>query len=144
MGISTRSGHDGFRHSASKTRVNALKAQPILRTGGNARAPTRYMDWEDYMARLSPVIAAAAIFAASAAFAQTREVPARSVPVLDTVSPQMQKIIAGPFPANWNVIPDTADGWRAQVQTAAVAALLALRAQLHVKVEPELIDGVKT
>jgi epsilon-lactone hydrolase len=99
------------------------------------------------MVRLSPVIAATAVFAASAAFAQTREVPARSVPVPDTASPQMQKIIAGPFPATWNVIPDTADGWRAQVQTAAaaaVAALPALRAQLHVKVEPQIIDGVKT
>jgi epsilon-lactone hydrolase len=87
------------------------------------------------------------MLAASAAFAQTREVPARSVPVPDTVSPQMQKIIAAPLPPTWNVIPDTPEGWRAQVQAAAAAAvapLPALRAQLHVKVESQLIDGVKT
>jgi acetyl esterase/lipase len=87
------------------------------------------------------------MLAAPAAFAQTRDVPARSVPVPDTVSPQMQKIIAAPLPATWNVIPDTAAGWKAQVDAGAaavVATLPALREQLHVKVEPQLIDGVKT
>jgi len=106
-----------------------------------------------FMARFSfapgPFIAAIVI-AASAAFAQTagtREVPARSVPVPDTVSPQMQKIIGAPPPPTWNVIPNTADEWRAQVNAGAaavVSALPALREQLHVKVEPQVIDGVKT
>ena len=94
----------------------------------------------------------AAIVVAPLAFAQTpapgtREVPARSVPVPDTVSPQMQKVIAAPLPATWNVIPKTADEWRVQVNEAAavaVQALPAMRAQLHVKVESRLIDGVKT
>jgi monoterpene epsilon-lactone hydrolase len=93
------------------------------------------------------LLAGALVLSASAAFAQTRDVPARSVPVPDAVSQQMRKIIAAPLPATWNVIPDTADGWRAQVQAgaaAAVAALPGLREQLHVKVEPQVIDGVKT
>ena len=71
----------------------------------------------------------------------------RSTPVPDTVSPQIQKLIAASPPPTWNVIPDTAEGWRAQVEAGAaalVATLPALRAQLHVKVEPQLIDGVKT
>jgi acetyl esterase/lipase len=71
----------------------------------------------------------------------------RSVPAPDTVSPQMQKLIALPPAPTWNVIPDTADGWRAQVQAGAKATeatLPALRAALHVKVEPQVIDGVKT
>jgi len=91
------------------------------------------------------------VVATTQAFAQTapgtRDLPARSVPVPDTVSPQMQKIIAAPLPATWNVIPDAADGWRAQVNESAAAVnqtLPALRAQLHVKVEPRAIDGVKT
>jgi acetyl esterase/lipase len=87
------------------------------------------------------------MLAAPAAFAQTREIPARGVPVPDTVSPQMQKIIAAPLPPTWNVIPDTAAGWRAQVDAGAaavMATLPALREQLHVKIEPQLIDGVKT
>jgi epsilon-lactone hydrolase len=89
--------------------------------------------------------------AASPAIAQTasgaREVPARSVPVPDTVSTQMQKIIAAPLPPTWNVIPNTADEWRAQVDAGAatiVATLPALREQLHVTVEPQVIDGVRT
>src|SRR5260370_28410244 len=92
----------------------------------------------------------AIVVTATAAFAQTagtREAPARSVPVPDTVSPQMQKIIGAPLPPTWNVIPNTADEWRAQVNAAAAAAaatLPALREQLHVKVEPQVIDGVKT
>jgi epsilon-lactone hydrolase len=96
--------------------------------------------------------AAAIVAAASPADAQTatvgaREVPARSVPVPDTVSPQMQKIIAAPLTATWNVIPITPDGWTEQVNAGAAAAvrtLPALRAQLRVKVEPRVIDGVKT
>jgi monoterpene epsilon-lactone hydrolase len=93
---------------------------------------------------------ALALVAASHAGAQTagaRDMPARSVPVPDTVSPQMQKIIAAPLPATWNVIPKSADEWREQVNAgvaAAVQALPALREQLHVKVEPRVIDGVKT
>jgi monoterpene epsilon-lactone hydrolase len=98
------------------------------------------------------LIAVAMVLAAPRAGAQTaaagaREVPARSVPVPDTVSPQMQKIIAAPLPATWNVIPKSADEWKAQVDAgaaAAVNALPALREQLHVKVEPHVIDGVKT
>jgi len=90
-----------------------------------------------------------AVAAAAPAFAQTgaRDMPARSVPVPDTVSPQMQKIIAAPLPPTWNVIPNTVDEWRAQVDAGAAAivqALPALRAQLHVTVEPHVIDGVKT
>src|SRR5262249_50169014 len=99
---------------------------------------------------LGPFIGAV-VATSAAAFAQTapgpREVPGHSVPVPDTVSPQMQKIIAAPLPPTWNVIPNTADEWRAQVNAGAaaiVAILPALRDQLHVKIEPQVIDGVKT
>jgi len=98
---------------------------------------------------LGPFIGAIVV-TATAAFAQTagtREVPARSVPVPDTVSPQMQKIIGAPPPPTWNVIPNTADEWRAQVNAGAsaiAATLPTLREHLHVKVEPQVIDGVKT
>jgi monoterpene epsilon-lactone hydrolase len=75
-----------------------------------------------------------------------REVPAKNVPVPDTVSPQMQKLIAAPLPATWNVIPTTVEGWKEQVNAGAAAAmqgLPALREALHVKVEPITVDGVK-
>jgi epsilon-lactone hydrolase len=75
-----------------------------------------------------------------------REVPAKTVTVPDTVSPQMQKLIATPLNPTWNVIPKTADEWKAQVATGAAAAmrdLPALREALRVKVELTAIDGVK-
>jgi epsilon-lactone hydrolase len=84
------------------------------------------------------------------AIAQTapgaRELPARAVPVPETVSPQMQKLIAAPLTPTWNVIPNTADEWKAQVNAGAEASirgLPALREALRVKVEPTVIDGVK-
>ena len=42
-------------------------------------------------------IAAALLLASANLFAQTREVPAKALPVPDTVSPQIQKLIAAPL-----------------------------------------------
>ncbi len=39
-----------------------------------------------------------------------RDVPAKSVPVPGTVSPQMQAIVAQPLRTNWNKPPTTPDG----------------------------------
>src|SRR2546426_987967 len=88
--------------------------------------------------------AAAIVFSAPHAVAQTpalgpREVPAKTVPVPDTVSPQMQKLIGAPLTPTWNVIPQTDEEWKAQVNTGAAATmrgLPALREALRVKVEP--------
>jgi epsilon-lactone hydrolase len=93
-------------------------------------------------------VAIALAVSMSSAAAQTppREVPARTIPVPETVSPQMQKLIAAPLTPTWNVIPTTPEGWKAQVNAVTVAtlqALPALREVLRVKVEPTTIDGVK-
>jgi len=95
--------------------------------------------------------AAAIALLASHAVAQTpaaapRELPVKTVPVPDTVSPQMQRQIAAPLTPTWNVIPTTAEGWKEQVNAgyqATMKALPALRETLGVKVEPMTIDGVK-
>ena len=89
----------------------------------------------------------ALIFCATHAIAQApaRELPAKSVPVPDTVSPQIQKQIAAPLTPTWNVIPTTPEGWKAQVKAgydATMKGLPALREALGVKVEPMTIDGV--
>jgi hypothetical protein len=67
--------------------------------------------------------------------------------VPDTVSPEIQKLIAAPLPPAWNVSPKTAEECKAQVNAAAAAAVVqrlpALCEELHVKVEPLTIDGVK-
>jgi len=58
----------------------------------------------------------------------------------------MQNLIAAPLSPTWNVIPETADEWKAQVNASAadmLQTLPALRNELQVKVEPLTIDGVK-
>jgi len=95
-------------------------------------------------------IAASAVLALSvpeaAAQSPGRDLPARTIPVPDTVSPQMQQLIASPLTPTWNVIPKTAEEWKAQVDAGATATLRglpALRDALHVKVEPITLGGVK-
>ena len=75
-----------------------------------------------------------------------RDLPAKAIPVPDTVSPQMQKLIGSPLSPTYNVIPKAADEWKAQVNAgyeATMKTLPELRAALKVKVEPTTIDGVK-
>jgi acetyl esterase/lipase len=96
-------------------------------------------------------IAAAIVLSEQHVGAQTavpgpREVPARTLPVPTTVSPQMQKIIGAPISPTWNVLPKTAEEWKAQVNAAAdvvVRRLPAMREELRVRSEPLSIDGVK-
>jgi epsilon-lactone hydrolase len=98
--------------------------------------------------RLVALLATAALSAPAGA--QTgapgaREVPAHTVPVPDTVSPQMQEIIGAPINPNWRTFPRSAEEWKAQVKATAaqaVQALPALRERLHVKVEARQIAGV--
>lgn len=75
-----------------------------------------------------------------------REVPARSIPVPDTVSPQMQAIIAQPLSPNWSVVPKTTEEWKARVEKVnlgVLAELPKLRDALGVTVQPTVIAGVK-
>jgi monoterpene epsilon-lactone hydrolase len=75
-----------------------------------------------------------------------RQVPARVVPVPDTVSPQMQAIIAQPYNQTWNVVPQSPAEWKAVVDKAAaavVATLPEIRNALGVTVQPTTIAGIK-
>jgi len=76
----------------------------------------------------------------------TREIPARTIPVPDTVSPQMQAVIARPFDPGFNLVPQTTAEWKARVEKAAiatVAGLPKLREALGVTVQPATMAGVK-
>jgi acetyl esterase/lipase len=96
-------------------------------------------------------IAAVGIAFAPAAEAQApalapRDVPAKSLPVPTTISPQMQKIIAAPLRAGWDVIPKSPEEWQASAEAGAattIQTLPTMRERLHVKVEPTTIGGVK-
>ena len=77
--------------------------------------------------------------------AGSREVPARVIPVPETVSPQMQIIIGRPLGSRLGVVPKTADEWKAVVNRAAQATLAelpTLRDALGVTVQPTAIAGV--
>jgi epsilon-lactone hydrolase len=49
------------------------------------------------------------------------EVPARTLPVPDTVSPQVQKLIAAPLRPGWNVLPKTGEDARTPNRPARVS-----------------------
>lgn len=76
-----------------------------------------------------------------------RMVPGRSIPVPDTVSPQLQAEIAAPYrlPA-WDANPRTAAEWKQLVATLAArgaSAQPAIRKRLGVTMQPTVIGGVK-
>lgn len=97
------------------------------------------------------VAAVAALHSAVVAFAQTtplapREVPAKTIPVPNTVSPELQQIIAQPLRAAWNTPPTTPEGWKQlaeSIRAAAAPNVEAMRARLKVTVEPGTLAGVK-
>jgi monoterpene epsilon-lactone hydrolase len=74
------------------------------------------------------------------------QVPAKTVPVPSDVSPELQKLIAAPRRAGWDVRLKTGEAWRAEADGLAaktVQGLPAMRERLHVTVRPETIDGVR-
>ena len=71
-----------------------------------------------------------------------RNVPARTVPVPNTVSPEMQVLIAAPLSANWNVAPESVQEWRALSAPSAGRGLPALRERFGVTAEPLTVNGV--
>ncbi len=76
----------------------------------------------------------------------SREVPARLIPVPQSVSPQMRAVIAQPHDPAFSHAPDTTEGWKAKVAAASrkvEAVLPELRERFGVTVEPTEVGGVK-
>jgi epsilon-lactone hydrolase len=80
-----------------------------------------------------------------------REVPARTIPIPDTVSPEMQRLIGRGISNNWNVAPKTDEEWAAAAGRGGGAAgpegmgggNQALLDRMGVKSEPVVINGVQ-
>jgi len=73
------------------------------------------------------------------------QVPAHIVPVPNTVSPELQKLIAAPYDPSWKITPTSSAQWKSLVAadaTAVIATLPQLRETLGVKVEAMNIAGV--
>ena len=73
---------------------------------------------------------------------QPLEVPARTLPVPDTVSPEMQRMIGAPLSGNWNTWPKTDEEWKKLSAPSAGRGLPALRERFKVKSEPMTVNGV--
>ena len=96
------------------------------------------------------LLAAMCLSPAGGAVAQAspmpREVPAKTIPVPDTVSPALQAVIAQPLRAGWNTPPTTPEGWRqlaGSSEASGAAQVAPMAERLHVRIEPDTIDGVK-
>lgn len=95
---------------------------------------------------VAPTLAALACGPAFAEDLAPRDVPAKTVPVPGTISPQMQAIVAQPLRTNWDKPPTTPDGWRQLadgIATSVAPQIPAMAERLHVKVEPSILDGVR-
>ena len=72
---------------------------------------------------------------------EPRQIPARSLPVPTTVSPEMQALIAAPLSSNWNVSPKSTEEWRT-LSAPSAGRGAALRERLRVKTESLTVNGV--
>ena len=105
------------------------------------------------MRRLRLALLAVVPFLATPALAQSQtppsgvlEVPAKTIPAPDDVSPQLQKIIGAPLRSNWDIHPKTGEEWKpvADAGAAALSKLVpGMMERLKVKVEKTTIDGVR-
>jgi len=75
-----------------------------------------------------------------------RTIPARTIPVPTTVSPELQKIIAPAWSGSKTPVTLTSDEWKAmqkQRDEGAARALQAVKQAFHVSVQEEKIAGVR-
>ena len=74
------------------------------------------------------------------------EVPAKTLPVPKTPSPQTQKLISAPLWPGWKVLPRSVEEWTQVITARAAAALKTLPGlieRMKVDVEKTTIDGVR-
>jgi acetyl esterase/lipase len=93
----------------------------------------------------APFLAFAVTLLAAQASAQ-QEIPAKTLPVPQDVSPQVQKLIGAPLRNGWNVLPKTGEEWKPIADAGAeptIKNLPGLLERMNVKVEKTMIDGVR-
>jgi epsilon-lactone hydrolase len=74
------------------------------------------------------------------------QVPAKTIEVPTTVSPQLQKIIGAPLRSNWDIQPKTGEEWKPVAEAGAIPTIKnvpGMLERLKVKVEKTAIDGVR-
>jgi len=101
---------------------------------------------ETSMTTTRRMLAAALATLAVQAQAQGLDVPAKNLPVPNTVSPQVQKLIGAPRRTGWDILPKTGEEWKPVAEAGAqgtIKALPGLLERMKVKVEKTTIDGVR-
>src|SRR5262245_12006753 len=71
------------------------------------------------------------------------DVPARALPVPDTLSPAMQAIVGAPLSPTWNVVPKTLEEWKALSAPTANRGLPALRERFGIASEAIVVNGAQ-
>src|SRR5258708_4088942 len=97
-----------------------------------------------FIAALSLAVAHTPVHAADAP--APRQIPAKTIPVPDTVSPELRAMIGAPPPPTWNVKPKSTEEWHQLVAAGAARAIAPLadaRKRLGVTLEPATVAGVK-
>ena len=75
-----------------------------------------------------------------------RDVPAKSIPVPGTISPQMQAIVGQPLRTNWDKPPTTPEGWRELsdgIAKSVAPQIPDMAKRMRVSIEPSVLDGVR-
>jgi epsilon-lactone hydrolase len=96
------------------------------------------------MATVLPIAATEPAAMAAHSF-PPRALPARALPVPDTVSAALKPFIAAPYPPGWDVAPQTSAAWKELVaQSAAAVApdIAAIRQRFDITVERSAVAGV--
>jgi acetyl esterase/lipase len=74
-----------------------------------------------------------------------RQIPARALPVPDTISDELKAFVGAPIPPNWNTIPKSSDEWKAfaaQAVDGLMPIIEDIKQKLKVTVEETTIAGV--
>lgn len=108
---------------------------------GTSSQTTRFL-----RAAACAAIAAVGFGGQAAAQGAGLDVAARTLPVPNTVSPEVQKLIAAPLRPGWDLLPKTGAEWKPVADAGAAATiknLPALTERMRVKFEMATIDGVR-
>jgi monoterpene epsilon-lactone hydrolase len=89
------------------------------------------------------LVALAVVLLSQAVAPRPLEVPARTLPVPEHVSPAMQAIIGAPLSSTWNVVPKTTEEWKALSAPSANRNLAALRERFGITSESMVVNGAQ-
>src|SRR5579872_6087585 len=102
-----------------QTLLQSIKPHSNREVSVKTRSPIARQIFLGFAFIIPSIVAAAPQLLAQTASPGAIDVPARSIPVPETVSPQMQKIIGAPLRANWNLLPKTGEEWKPVAEAGA-------------------------